>query len=229
MDGALTRTLRSYGLSLAERAPITQPSSHADFPAREREVATAALRFKLAEIDTVLIVYSGGLASDFMRAAERNRYWPRYGLTTVELRVAAAQGAFEVPERQLANAQGIGWLPDFDLRPRRPRAWPVRDGCLDFYRQRGISTETFLDRIMALYVCDTVGFLRAAVATAPGPLSTTTVSSGAASLEASYTSPSIGPTRFGPARRDGAVVYRDAVYAPDCGCFTYTGKPRLLP
>lgn len=224
VDDSLIPTLAAQGLSLTERHAVATPVSIAD-PARERDVANAVLRFKLADVDRVLFVRGSGLAATFMEAAERNDYRPRYGLTTVELTVVA----LEVPARQLIGSRGIGWYPDWDLQPRRPDSWPARTACLDFFHERGFRTATTVDRIFALSVCEAVWFTRAAIEAAPRPLSTDGVIVGARDLGTSYASPTVQRTRFGRDHRDGAATYRDVAYEEGCGCFAYVGGPRAVP
>lgn len=224
VDGTLSSALAAHGLLLTERSAVATPVDASDLVARDRDVANAALRFKLADVDRVLFVRGSGLAAAFMEAAERNDYRPRYGLTTVELPVAA----LEVPAEQLVGARGLGWYPDLDLLPRRPESWPARSACLDFFHERGFQTATTVDRIFAVSVCEAFWFTRAAIEAAPRPLSADGVIAGARDLATSHESPTVQQTRFGPDRRDGAATYRDVAYDKDCGCFTYLGGPRPL-
>lgn len=222
VDDTLLPALAAHGLSLTERHAVAVPTSDAD-PDRERDVANAVLRFKLADVDRVLFVRGAGLAGTFMEAAERNAYRPRYGLTTVELGVS-----LEVPAAQLEGARGIGWYPDRDLQPRSPESWPARSACLDFFHERGFRTATTLDRLFAVSVCEGVWFARAAIEAAPRPLTADGVVAGAFALGTTYASPSVDRTRFGAGQRDGAATYRDVAYDGACGCFAYVGPPRGL-
>lgn len=224
VEVTLVAALAAHGLAPTEIQAVTTPAQTSDLAARERDVANAALRFKLADVDRVLFVRGSGLAATFMEAAERNDYRPRYGLTSVEMTVTAA----EVPSRQLHGAHGIGWYPEVDLYPRQPESWPARTACLDFFREQGFRTATTIDRLFAVSVCEAVWFTRAAIEAAPRPLSPDGLVAGALALGDSYASPTVERTRFGPDHRDGAATYRDARYDVDCSCFTYVGGPHPL-
>lgn len=225
VDGILLPGLAAHGQSAQTRA-ISTPRSMADMPDRDREIANVALRFQLAGVDRVLFVGGDGLAAAFMIAAERHQYRPRYGLTTMYLPVVTLD---EVPRRQLAGARAIGWLPDVDGWPVPPTdTWPARSACLAFFEGEGFDLHQPSDRQVALATCEAVGFILAAIAAVQGPVSADAMLDSILALGDSYASPTVGRTRFGPDRRDGAEHYRDVAWENDCPCFEYTSQTRAL-
>lgn len=226
VDGVLLPGLAAHGLSAQTRA-VGTPRSMADRPDRDREAASVALRFQLAGVDRVLFVGGDGLAAAFMMAAERHQYRPWYGLTTMYLPVVTLD---EVPRRQFVGARAIGWLPDADGWPVPPTdTWPARSACLTFFEGEGFDLHQPSDRQVALATCEAVGFIRAAIAAVQGPVSADAMLDGVLALGDSYASPTVGRTRFGPDRRDGAEHYRDVAWDRDCPCFEYTSRTRPLP
>lgn len=226
VDETLVPALSSHELTLAQRRAVSTPRGRADLPARDRELANVALRFRRDDVDRVLFVGGDGLAAGFMRVAEANRYRPLYGLNSIQLPVA---GIADVPARQLVGAQGIGWVPDLDGWHHPPGdSWPARTACLEFFHAHGFEVTTTLDRHWALQVCEAVGFLDATLDAAPRPLAPDAILAGARALGTSWESPMVGSSQFGPDQRDGATTYRDVAYDDTCGCFLHAGPDRSL-
>jgi hypothetical protein len=226
VDEGLTPALATYGLAIAERRSVIDPQDEAELGLRDQQVSNVVLQFKAAGVDRVIFVRGDGLALSFMTVAESQAYRPGYGLTTFEVPVGGTGGA---PPAQLRGAHAAGWVPESDLAPSEPPSWGARDRCLDHLRDLGFEFSGHADRLIALAVCDAVWFVEAAMDAMSNEISADTFVDGVTRLGDGFESALVGPTRFGPGRRDGAAMYFDLAYDDACACWTRVGGPHLLP
>ena len=190
-----------------------------------------AINFRNEGVTHVLFFGEGGLYPlFFLRAAENQRYFPKYGLHTDHaLAQLLQEGA---PQTQLANANVIGWTPAVDVDGAHdPGPVSARNAlCLDIQKKAGQDMSNRGALVTAIGYCEGLFLLKDALA----PVREITVAglaAGFAALGASYSSAGTFSTRFSAVRRDGVDAYRDMKFTPEpgCKCFTYTSAPKVFP
>lgn len=158
-----------------------------------------------------------------MKAAEDQRYYPKWGFATDQgLRFLTTLGA---PRTQLANTQGMGWLP-------------IPDGVQDAGGGPQTSTGEKCNGISEKVrpYCEVLFFLQLTLSRA-SEVSPAGMSAAMRQVATDYTSIFTidGATSFSPQDHNGPTVYRDFAFDADrcakggSSCFKYTSPPKALP
>ena len=205
---------------------VTQAAPRGGF-----EATSYVTNFRREGVTHVLFLGEGGLYPlFFMRAAEDQQWFPKYGVhTDMALGQLLQLGA---PPRQLANANAMGWAPVVDVDNAHDPG-PVSASnslCLDIMRKAGQDMGNRGAMATALGYCNGLFLLRQALS----PVTQITVaglSAGMAALGTSYESPGVFGTRFTSQQHDGAAAYRDLRFltAGGCNCFSYSGPIKPFP
>jgi hypothetical protein len=218
--------LASLRLEPTETAYIAVPQNVGAIADASAAVSNAVLRFRSQGVDHVLIqdgpagVFGlGGLTLLFLNNAKSQNYFPRYGFN-----------ANNVPGFEVYPAdQQHGMLAvDFsDYEPEKdagiaPNA--ARERCFAIMKKRGVATSEKATAVTAAAACDEVWFLETLLRKAPEPTLQGALQA-AAGLGTSYRSPYVYGTRFGPNRRDGAELARNARFDDACACMRFTTAP----
>jgi len=205
---------------------VTQPA-----PRGGLEATSYVVNFKREGVTHVLFLGEGGLYPlFFMRAAEDQQFFPKYGLHTDHAMALLLQGQAGAPPQQLANANAMGWTPAVDVDGvHDPGPVSARNAlCLDIQKKAGQDMSNRGALVTALGYCEGVFLLQQALA----PVREITVaglSAGMSALGTSFASAGTFATRFSPGRRDGVDAYRDVKYTIGCGCFAYTSPVKGMP
>lgn len=210
--------IRREGVTVAEEVVVHQPEAVANFGSMNAELGNAVLRLRAANIDHVMILDEGTMSFFFMPAAESQGFRPRYGLHSQNIpQVLAAN----VPAAQLGGSIGAGWVPTLDVDfAQDPDDQPAAAQCRAVYEQAGIS---FADRVaesFAMRYCDSLTFLRDALALAP-TVDARGLRAGVDSLGSGHASALTFQTSFAPGKYDGADVLRPFAFDDECACFAY--------
>ncbi len=225
VPAAATASLRSAGLSLAlaQEMPVVQDTS--DVGAASSAGSNAVLRFRAANINRVLVVDKSGQALTYFGLAAQNQsYFPRYGLSSLEL-PALLRTVFSA--RQLEGASGIGFAPLYDV-PLRAQPAPNANvkACLAAMQGAGEDMQSSGTRAFALTTCD--GALLLAAAGKQGDLSSAGLLRGLTALGRSH-QPVMTPTVDFSRGRAPADGYRDLRFSASCDCFQYAGAVQRVP
>ena len=185
----------------------------------------------------VLFMGEGGLYPlFFMRAADSQRFYPKYGLHTDHVLGQLLQPG--APPNQLANANAMGWTPvvDVDLA-HDPGPVSARNAlCYDIQRKAGQDMANRGAAATAIGYCDGLFLLQDALAKV-ARIDVAGLAAGMGGLGTSYVSPGVFGTRFLTSKPDGVDAYRDIVFdtatAPGtpgpCNCFKYVGATKTFP
>lgn len=190
------------------------------------EVQSAELKFRADGIDTVFV--EGVAALLFAENAESQHWTPTYLMT---FGGAAFEG--NVPNDQLANFHGFGWMPAVDVDPQhQPYAWnPAQKRCLDRLASQGLQPKGYNDFMEAFTTCDGLFLYANALAADGGQTAAAPVVSAAASvtsktpLAATYG----GAGRYVANQHGGPAMWRQWGWNTSCSCFQYTGSAHPMP
>jgi hypothetical protein len=219
----LVPALRRHGLRLTEEAAVSQAHRTRDHSGSLAQIQSAVLRFQANGVTHVLALdYGGYFGLFFLPSAEKNQYHPRYGLTSYSAPYALQ--SLGIPEQQLRNVSGVGWIPGADVDPRN---WPPESA--GAARCRAIALAAGLphgktDSGTILSYCETLFFLKA-VADRAGAVQSRSLLAAVEAMGTAYRSVGTFATRFGPARHDGASMVRDFRWSTQCSCFAYISAP----
>lgn len=186
------------------------------------QASAAVLRFRQAGIDRVLFIVPSGLGPIvFGNAAESQGYRPRYGLSSLDQPIAAAD---TVPPEQLVGSRTVGWLPLADIHDYRKRAPNgVREACFKQLARHGIPLDGLSPEYAAAQTCELFSFFQHALAQTPGDLTLGGFVGGVDRLGTTFRSALTFGTRLQPGKHAGAAAYRPGAYVTACSCFRYTG------
>ena len=228
LTGALLPALREAGYSvsndhIAQIQPIQRLS---DLGAFSAAISSAVLRFSTDGVSHVLFLQpSGTVTLVFLREAENQRYFPRYGLNSQD----AGQYVLDigaVSARNFRNALGIGWEPMIDVpRESRPAAPPERIACEKLLTSKGY--RSFGDsnaEAIALNVCDGMSFLKLAVGRAGSVVNQATFLAAVNGIGNNRWrgTGELGYSLLTPSKHDGTNHYRYLRFDEACPCFSYT-------
>jgi len=186
------------------------------------DIPNAILKFRQEGINYVFFVQSGaGVPLYFMEDADQQGYFPHYAIGTYE-----AAGWFleqYAPQRQLANAEGIGWEPFFDVKASAYPKTARERQCFAIEKKGGEENKDRQANITSTEACDLVWAFADAARSAGSALTFDSWRAGYAALGTSYRSVLTFTTDFSSGRSDGSSSYRWVDWNTGCGCFRYAG------
>ena len=189
------------------------------------EIQSAELQFRSDGDDSVFI--EGVPALLFAEDAESQHWHPSYLMTF-------AGAAFEgnVPDDQLANFHGFGFIPSVDVDPlHQPYPWNASERrCLDMLKSEGLTPKGYNDFFEAFTTCDGL-FLYDAAMTADGgqTAAAPVVSALASAMRKTLLSSTYGGVgRYVPTQHGGPGVWRQWGWVSSCSCFNYLGPTHAL-
>jgi len=215
--------LARHGLRLSEEAAIRQAGRTSENSGSLAAIQSAVLRFQSRGVTHVLALdYGGYFGLFFLPSAEKNQYRPRYGLTSYSAPYALQ--SLGIPEQQLRNVSGMGWIPGADVDPRN---WPPETAgskrCRAIAQRAGLPHGKTDSGTITSY-CETLFFLKAVLDRA-GTVQARGWLRGLEAMGTAYQSVFTFATRFGPGRHDGAAMVRDFRWSTGCSCFAYISPP----
>jgi hypothetical protein len=228
VEKELLPALRRQGVS-AQPDVVYYPAlqTTADVSRQSAAMSSAVLRFRGNGVSRVVFLQQGiNGPYMFMQAADSQGYHPRYALSSTDAPTALSSLA---PAGQLRGTVGMGWVPVIDVpADKEDRHAPGRKACLDLLRKK--TGETFSNRTVeyvGLGFCDSLWFFLHAAGRAPS-VDLAGLRTAVAGLGATYQSPLVLGSSFGPGHRDGAAMSRDLRYLDTCSCFAYNGGLRPI-
>jgi hypothetical protein len=218
--------LKRHSIPLTDEFQASDGAQSSDLGRAGQEMSSAVLQFRAHNVDVVLFANTaGGGPALFMPAAENQRYYPRYGVSSYEFLRTLVTLA---PPEALARSVGVGWLPEFDLTdPAYLPKNPERTKCLKIFRDGGIQV-TGKTEITINELCQAVFLIRDGMnAVHEGRARTFRE---AVEGFRSYPTANSDPLSFAPGRRHDAVgYYRDLRFNTGCTCFGYVKGPFRIP
>jgi hypothetical protein len=225
--------LRRHGLELAT-APVylTPPQTIQDLSATSSQMNSAVLTFSTLGIDHVMMLDGsaglcgvGCMGTLFMRRAQSQQYYPRYGFNDNNGPVAGQQAGF-YPDDQLRRSMSVGWT---DLDKSYDQGWHingVRERCYTLMRKHGVGLADVNSEAAALEACDELWFLQTAVGKMGGAdLTVDNLIATINGLGSSFDSTGAYGTNLSLAQHDGAAKVRNLRFMDSCTCFRYTSRP----
>ena len=212
--------LRRAGLRLemSHGMPVVDDTSQV--AAASSAGSNGVLRFRGAGINHVVVIDKSGQAiSYFAIAAQNQSYYPRFGISSLELPSLLPT---VMSPQQLEGARGIGFAPLYDVPlTAQPPANANVKACLSAMQDAGEDMSSASTRAVALTTCD--GGLTLAAGMRSGDLSRAAFLSGLKALGRGH-APVMTPAADFGAGRAPASGYRTIAYAASCTCFQYSGE-----
>lgn len=154
-----------------------------------------------------------------MRAADSQRFYPRWGLASDTEFFAG--GELGWPQSEMENTQGIGWVPELDVGDTTYAGSSSGKTCLQITHDTG-QTGAFI-------YCEYLFFLKDALDHAT-IVSNAGFAASVARFQTNYVSVAnlLGRSYFDASHPDGPSVYQGITYSPTCSpgkvsCFRYSG------
>jgi ABC-type branched-subunit amino acid transport system substrate-binding protein len=221
VDKGLVPALKRHGLQLTAGLYTATDSSQAG------EYNGGVLSFNSRHVDRVFFA-PGGQPYSFATAAQSQRYYPRYELSSLEYTTALTEN---LPAEQLRGSMGIGWLPYLDLPST---AWPSAPtpGIADCRKALAKAAQDFTTGTtlaIGAWICDDWNFLRDVFNAGAMP-DEASIRRVAETLGGSFRSAATFRTHYAPGRtHDGVAVYRLQAFQDACTCYKYVSPQRPLP
>jgi len=181
------------------------------------------LQFNRAGVDRVIVVSEAAEANVvnlFAQGADAQHYLPGYALSSV---AAPSVLALNVPASQLANMQGVGWLPSVDTQNNQ-QSPPTSTGsrCVAQLAKQGLRPTSNADYTYLYGACDSFAVYEAALRATNGDATTSAVMRALAAIGRSYVAASTvnGQLTVDGNGRIGAATGR--LFAWVSGKFQYT-------
>ena len=224
-------TLAKHGLSLAtDPVYLTPPQTVQDLSSMSAQVNAAVLKFSQLGIDHVMMLdgATGGVCGvgcmgfEFMRRAQSQQYFPRFGFNDNNV-PAAAYAANFYPADELKRSVAVGWD---DLDKTYDAGWRVnqtREQCYALMRKNNVDLSSVNAQYAAIAACDDLWFLRDAVAKmGSAALTPANVVAAVDTFGTSYPSTQTYGTSFSSSKHDGIDLVRNYHWVDGCTCFRYT-------
>ena len=193
-------------------------------------VKSAQLQFAAHGIDVVMINNAIELLL-FMENAESQRYRPAY-INPGSGAALEAQGG-TVPQAQLKNLHGYGWMPAVDVGPRhQPYArTPQQSACLDKLKRQGLVPAQYNDFMFAYVSCDALDVYARALTVTGGRSGAREIQQALLQIMPSFVGAATyaGAFAVSPLQRGGPGRYRETGWTDACSCFMYRGPVRAIP
>jgi hypothetical protein len=228
---------RAHGLRLVSSTIVCNSSGNVSQGVSEIQSSVLKLHGSGAKAVSFLTAGDAFTAALFALSAQTQAWHPRYLMTSLgEPARLSVPSALGMPEAQLHNVLGIGWVPETDVGSHPPidarqraqqrlchRISP-NDGGADSQnstaRLDGISNY--------LMECDTMLILQRILAADGGDLSLSGILSVYPKVVGSFVAASNRSGTLHPTsgRTDGQVAAAPFAYFLSCSCVRYTGPPR---
>lgn len=229
MDDLVLPELAAIGIDDPEIATITSPPSISAFGNMAGEINNALVRFRSRDVSHIMMIENAGILPFFaLPSADQQRYYPQWGFTSLD--IPATLNTIPAPD-QLANGQGVSWVPPTDVPLVELEDDPDRAAreapCREAYDGSNAGHHNGS-------MCDALLFLKAAFDRA-GSLDAPGLAAAVRGLGMDYQSPMGVRTRFpGDQFYDGADAYRlfdwkdvcATVDGEDVGCYQYVSGPK---
>jgi len=232
MEAKFLPALERVGFDDPEVAAITRPPSVGDFGNMSAEINNALVRFRSSGVTHIVMLEWAGILPFFaLPSADQQRYYPQWGFSSNDIPLTLNSFA---SQEQLANGQGVSWVPPTDVVLIELEDDPVRANrevkCREAYNGSGAGHHNGS-------MCDALLFLQFALNRATD-LSAAGLATAVGNLGRDYQSPMALSTylRSNPFH-DGADAIRLFDWEPACatvegedlGCYQYVSALKAAP
>jgi ABC-type branched-subunit amino acid transport system substrate-binding protein len=223
---ALEPALRGAGLTVTATSRTRCFMSLQDLGGMASDTQNAVLQFRSQNVDRVMFVSEsaeGNLVLVFAEAADAQKYTPGYVLDSTG---APAVLAANLPQSQLVNMHGVGWIPSLDSQDRAQlRPTPADSACLSRFKHEGIQPTSNADFNFAYSTCDGFGFSDAVLRVTRGNAAEQSFIGALDAIGSSFHAATTVDSRVvvSRSRRAGAGAGRLFAFAGGCSCFRYAG------
>jgi len=194
------------------------------------QVKSAQLQFAARGVDVAFVSNAIALLL-FMNNAESQGYRPSYINSGFGAAFEAQQGA--VPQAQLENLHGYGWMPGIDVgQQRQPYpATPQQKACLGKLKRQGLVPQQYNDFMFAYVTCDSLDLYDRALRVTGGRTDAAILKQALLKVMPTFTGSATygGAYGVGDRQRGGPGRYREIGWTDSCSCFTYRGPVRTVP
>jgi ABC-type branched-subunit amino acid transport system substrate-binding protein len=201
-----------------------------DAGAAAAAVKSAQLQFSARGVDVVFASNAIALLL-FMENAESQGYRPSYINSGFGAAFEAQGGA--VPQPQLRNLHGYGWMPGIDVgQAHQPYAATAEQrACLGKLKNQGLVPQQYNDFMFAFVTCDSLDLYDRALRLTGGRTEAAVLQGALLKVMPSFTGSATygGAYGVGPRQRGGPGQYREIGYVDACSCFQYRGPVRRVP
>lgn len=223
--------IKNKGLTLAGAESFICANGASDNTQAIREIQSAILRFRTANVDTVMIhgVSEFPPLLLFSTEAESQGWRPTYIVSSL-FQAAVAQG--QIPQSQARNVHGYGWMPSQDVMPAK---WPPMTAsakrCLSMVRGQGVEPTTAIDYALVFSTCEALFVYERALKATAGREGLSAVVPKIESIGTTFQSTINleGRSVITHAVRDAPARYRYFAWNDDCDCYTYRGSSVPMP
>jgi hypothetical protein len=210
----------SAALARDGHAPVAQFNYTIGASGTTSNLSSAVLQFRSRGITHVIGADAG--SGNFMIQAQAQHYYPREGISTINLPASGLTP--DAPRQQLQGALGIGWYPTLDVDGAHDPGFLSAAGktCLTALQKDQTYATRFAFGIGTSY-CDAFGLIRAA-ALAGGGLTGADLVRGEGLAGPTYTPAGTFSSILHPG--DWAIpgAGRDLGWVAKCQCFEYLSK-----
>lgn len=231
IDDHLLPALARHGFTVDPDhiALVKHAQSVGDHTDSSTQAAVFAGRFKNDGVNRVIPL---NLPFEFMIAADRNLYTPRYAISTQNSPDWLAANPSLAPADQLKGSVGLGWSPFADVMGADDtQKRPALDRCFALLKAKGVPMNVGdrLWELSAAGACDNVWVFEEAVKAGGNPVSIDSFIKGLEALGDRVQLATLPSARWGPGRHDGVSTVRLLRYVENCGpraCYRYTSGPK---
>ena len=223
--------IKKKGITLAGAESFICAKGASDNTQAIREIQSAILRFRTANVDTVMIhgVSEFPPLLLFSTEAESQGWRPKYIVSSL-FQAAVAQG--QIPQSQARNVHGYGWMPSQDVIPAK---WPpMTDSakrCVSMVRNEGVEPTTPIDYSLVFSTCEAMFVYERALNATAGRSGLSDVVPKIESIGTTFQSTINleGRSVISHAVRDAPARSRSFAWNDDCDCYTYRGSSVVMP
>lgn len=222
-ERAVLPYIKRKGLTLAGAESFICAKGASDNSQAIQEVQNAILRFRTANVDTVMIhgVSEFPPLLLFATEAESQGWRPTYVVSSL-FQAAVAQG--QLPASQARNVHGYGWLPSQDVVPDRwPPVTASSKRCISMVRSKGVQPSTPIDYSLVFSTCEALFLYERALKATGGHSRLDAVVPTIESIGTGFESTINldGRSVYGRTIRDAPARYRHFAWEDGCSCYTY--------
>lgn len=226
-------TLEQRGIPLAtEPAYITSPQNAQDLAATSADVNSAVLRFQTLGITHVLMLdgpsgacKSGCMGTLFLRRADSQEYFPRYGFNANNI-PKDAQEAGLYPERQLRRSVVVEWSDANKFYDEGYKVNQTRERCYELMRDAGVPLDNAQREADARLACEQFWFFQLLESIlGEAPLSPDNIMVAVNKVGWGFSSPNAYAVHFSATQHDGIAAARNMKFDDSCTCYQWASDP----
>ena len=226
-------TLKQRGITLAtEPAYITSPQKAEDLAATSADINSTVLRFQSQGITHVLMVdgpsgacRSGCMGALFMRRADSQEYFPRYGFNANNV-AKAGQEAGLYPARQLRRSVVVEWSDADEFYDQGYKVNQARERCYELMRDAGVPLDNAQRQADARLACEQLWFLQLIESIlGNAPLTPDNIMVAVNRVGWKFSSPNAYEVHLSPTQHDGIAAARNMKFVGSCTCYRWASDP----